>query len=104
MFFLLRHMYFWDSMYGRTANLAVFLADLRAVNGFDEAMVGYGAEDTDIIQRLNNLGLKRNYAKCMAVCYHLYHKRLTMTKTNFKQYERNHQLVRCVKGMESFGS
>ncbi len=55
-------------------NMAFWKSDLVAVNGFDESFVGWGREDSDIVARLLNAGLKRKNLKWAAVCFHLFHK------------------------------
>lgn len=84
---------------GRSVNMAAFLSDLKTVNGFDSGMVGYGLEDTDIIIRLVNLGLKRKWAKFQAIEYHLYHKEGTFEKSNRILLERNNRRVACSNGI-----
>lgn len=53
--------------------MAMYLSDFKLINGFNEDMVGWGMEDTDMINRLNNNGIKRKFAKFRAIEYHLYH-------------------------------
>ncbi len=48
--------------------------DLQAQNGFDEAFVGWGHEDQDMVRRLYGAGLKRIDARGALVVYHLWHK------------------------------
>lgn len=84
---------------GRSANMAAFMSDLKAVNGFDADMVGYGLEDTDIIVRLVNLGLKRKWAKFQAIEYHLYHKEKPFAGDNRPLLEKNKGKVRCDNGI-----
>ena len=54
-------------------NLAFWKDDLVAVNGFDERFIGWGREDSDIVVRLLNFGVRRRNLKGLAVCYHLFH-------------------------------
>ena len=85
---------------GRTVNMAAFMSDLKAVNGFDSDMVGYGLEDTDIIVRLVNLGLRRKWAKFQAIEFHLYHKEKSFAKENRPLLDRNNRKVKCKNGIE----
>lgn len=87
----------WDK--GRGANMAMFLDDLKAVNGFDADMVGYGLEDTDIIVRLVNLGLRRKWAKFQAIEYHLYHKEKSFAEANRPLLRSNANRTRCTNGI-----
>lgn len=81
--FITRYMYCWKPLYGRGANMAMWRADLEKINGFDEKIKGYGVEDIDIFNRLENCGIKKKYAQFCAIEYHLYHKRGTVATTNF---------------------
>ncbi len=73
--FLTKYMYSWKPLYGRGANMAMWADDLKRVNGFDEAITGYGGEDIDLFNRLLNSGVKKKYAKFCAIEYHIWHKR-----------------------------
>lgn len=57
----------------RGANVAFFKSDLLKVNGFNEAFVGWGREDTEIVVRLLNAGVRRKNIKFNANVLHLYH-------------------------------
>ncbi len=57
----------------RSCNMGLFRDDLVAVNGFNEAFIGWGREDSELVVRLYNYGLKRKNHSFMAVCYHLWH-------------------------------
>lgn len=87
-------------LYGRSCNMAAFMSDLRSVNGFDASLEGYGYEDTDIIARLNNLGLKKKFAKFRAIQYHLYHKEKAFVPDNEVVLKRNMGIVACKNGIE----
>ena len=85
---------------GRGANMAMFMSDLKAVNGFDSGMVGYGFEDTDLIGRLVNLGLKRKWAKFKAIEFHLYHEEKGFEHQNKPLLKQNKGKIRCENGIE----
>jgi len=57
----------------RGCNLAIWRADLVAVNGYNEAYVGWGREDSDLSLRLMNRGVGRLDVRGWAICYHLWH-------------------------------
>ena len=57
----------------RGCNLAYWRADFLAVNGYDEAYVGWGREDTDLVVRFQRLGLRRRFFKLRGVGFHLHH-------------------------------
>lgn len=58
----------------RGCNFSFWKKDFINVNGYNEDMTGWGKEDTELSVRLMNNGLKKHQIKCLAVCYHLYHK------------------------------
>lgn len=58
----------------RGCNMAFFLDDVIQVNGFNSEFVGWGREDSEFVERMFNLGVKRHNVKYSAIAYHLYHK------------------------------
>ena len=75
--------------HARSCHMAFWKADFIRVNGFEENFVGWGFEDSEFIQRLYNVGVKRRNAKLMAPAVHLYHpeKRDDQTAVNWKQLQ-----------------
>jgi glycosyltransferase involved in cell wall biosynthesis len=57
----------------RGCNLGIWREDLVHVNGYNEAFVGWGREDSELCLRLMNQGVRRLDARGWAVCYHLWH-------------------------------
>jgi len=57
----------------RGCNLAIWRADLVLVNGYNEAFVGWGREDSELAVRLMNAGRTRLDLRGRALCYHLWH-------------------------------
>lgn len=63
-----------DTLKGiKTCNFALYKEDAYKVNGFNEAFVGWGREDSEFAVRLMNAGIKRRDVKFHAIAYHLYH-------------------------------
>ncbi|WP_073232672.1 glycosyltransferase family 2 protein [Pedobacter caeni] len=60
-------------MYVRGCNMAFWKADLVKVNGYNEAIVGWGREDSELAVRLSNSGIKKRILKFGAVTFHIYH-------------------------------
>lgn len=58
----------------RGCNMAMYRADLLAVNGFNEQIVGWGREDSELAARLFAYGLRRREAPFAAMVFHLWHK------------------------------
>lgn len=59
--------------YAKGCNMAYWLEDMLAVNGYDESFVGWGREDSDLIVRLLSKGCFLRRVKMSAVQYHIYH-------------------------------
>ncbi len=57
----------------KACNQGFWRDDLLAVNGFDEAMTGWGAEDKELCARLENSGVRRQTLLFAAVAWHLDH-------------------------------
>jgi glycosyltransferase involved in cell wall biosynthesis len=58
----------------RGCNISYWRDDIVRVNGYDEDMEGWGREDTELIARLMNSGVRRRNLKFAAVSYHLHHR------------------------------
>jgi glycosyltransferase involved in cell wall biosynthesis len=55
-------------------NMAFWREDLFAVNGFDEAYIGWGTgEDSDVATRIYHLGHRRKFVYGRAITFHLNH-------------------------------
>ena len=82
--------------------MAMFFNDFKLINGFNEDMVGWGMEDTDIINRLNNNGLKRKFAKFRAIEYHLFHNERERNEENISLLDNliKSNNKRCQHGLE----
>jgi len=62
--------------YVRGCNMAFWKTDLLKVNGYNESIVGWGREDSEIAVRLINSGIKKRILKFGAVVFHIYHSEL----------------------------
>jgi glycosyltransferase involved in cell wall biosynthesis len=61
----------WQGAKG--CNLAIWKKDYWAVNGFDESFEGWGYEDSDLVVRLQHLGVKRMTGRFACPVIHLWH-------------------------------
>lgn len=59
---------------GRGCNFAFWKEDFVKVNGYNEDMVGWGFEDSELAIRMLNAGTGKQILKLGAVCYHVWHK------------------------------
>jgi len=72
----------------RGCNMGFLKKDLLSVNGFNQGFKGWGREDSEIVVRLYNYGIKRKEHPFRAICYHLWHKENTR-----EAIESNEQLL-----------
>jgi O-antigen ligase len=56
-----------------SCNVSFWRRDLLRVNGFNEQMEGYGAEDRELAARMHNAGVRRRQLKWAALATHLEH-------------------------------
>lgn len=84
-------------------NLGIWRSDLDAINGFDESFTGWGGEDSDLGNRLYNLGCQRKFVYGRAIIYHLNHPKLSRERfpANLEKLEhtRSAKSIRCDKGL-----
>lgn len=57
----------------RGCNLSYWRNDFIAVNGYDEAMEGWGREDSEFVLRLLNNGVEGKRLRYGGIVYHIYH-------------------------------
>jgi len=58
----------------RGCNFSIFKDEIIKVNGFNENFILWGREDSEFVQRLYNIGVKKQLLKFSGIQYHLYHK------------------------------
>jgi glycosyltransferase involved in cell wall biosynthesis len=57
----------------RGCNMSFWKGDFIKINGFNEALVGWGIDDSEMTQRLHNIGIEGKRLKQCAITYHIYH-------------------------------
>lgn len=91
-----------------SCNMSFWRADLERVNGFDEAMEGYGSEDLELGARLENAGVARRQLKFAALAVHLHHTSrapddpddLSMPNNRILRDTRINRRTRCERGLD----
>jgi glycosyltransferase involved in cell wall biosynthesis len=58
----------------RGCNMSFWKEDFIKINGFNEDLVGWGIDDSEMIQRMHNIGIKGKRLKYTGIAYHIYHK------------------------------
>jgi glycosyltransferase involved in cell wall biosynthesis len=88
----------------KACNQGFWRDDLLAVNGFDEAMTGWGSEDKELCARLENAGVRRQTLLFAAVAWHLDHppaprSRAAANRDHWRETVRL-RLTRCASGID----
>jgi len=91
-----------------SCNMSFWRKDLLRVNGFDERMEGYGAEDRELAARLGNAGVKRRQLKWGALALHLEHSSRAQPDVDDMSLPNNRlfratveqRITRCERGMD----
>jgi glycosyltransferase involved in cell wall biosynthesis len=95
-----------DLVGAKTCNLALWRADLLAINGFDEEFVGWGYEDSDLVQRLFHLGRRRRSTRWAVPVLHLWHESQDRSRerANFARLERTRagKATRARRGIDQY--
>lgn len=90
----------------RGCNMSFWKKDIVAVNGYNESISGWGREDTELVIRLYNKGLKRVFFKLQGIVYHLYHKEFDRSRLTQNdevvEYTLKEKLTRCDKGIDQY--
>jgi glycosyltransferase involved in cell wall biosynthesis len=58
----------------RGCNMSFWKKNFLKVNGFNENLVGWGIDDSEMIQRLLNIGVTGKRLKFRGIAFHIYHK------------------------------
>jgi len=89
----------------KSCNMGFWRDDLLRLNGFNEAMTGWGREDTELAIRAFHAGLLRRDVRFSALATHLYHptRKRIVDNPNDRVVEdtRARGLVRCELGVEA---
>jgi glycosyltransferase involved in cell wall biosynthesis len=90
----------------RGCNMGYWKKDFIAVNGYNEAQTGWGLEDTDLVMRFYNSGLKRTYFKLRGIVYHLWHAEKSRDNVAANhlilQKTIREKAVRCENGVQQY--
>lgn len=89
----------------KSCNMAFWRDDLLRLNGFNEAMTGWGREDTELVIRAFHAGLFRRDVRFSALATHLHHRTRKQVINNpndrIVDETRARTLIRCEKGLEA---
>ena len=87
----------------RSCNMSFWRDDAFKVNGFNEAFVGWGREDSEFVVRLAHAGVERKNLKYLALVFHLYHpenSRKSLPRNDrILQESISSKIIRCENGL-----
>jgi len=90
----------------RGCNLGIWREDLVRTNGYNEAFVGWGREDSELAVRLINSGVQRQDVRGRALCYHLWHPPASRTglpaNDELLEQARRANATRCALGLDQY--
>jgi len=90
----------------RGCNVSYWRSDVIAVNGYNEDFEGWGREDSDLVIRMSNLGVKAKRIRYAGIVYHIYHKVNSQHNLQFNDsiQERTirEKIIRCEKGIGQY--
>lgn len=75
----------------RGCNLSYWRSDFLAVNGYDETMEGWGREDSELVLRMLNSGVKGKRLRYGGIIYHIHHPE--KSKAHLKENDKIQQLT-----------
>lgn len=90
----------------RGCNVSFWRDDFLAINGYNEDYEGWGREDSDLVIRMANSGVKAKRLRYSGIVYHLHHK--INSKENFELNDRMQQetiakkIVRIQNGVDQY--
>lgn len=73
--------------YVKGCNMAFWKSNLLQVNGYNEAITGWGREDSELAIRLINAGVRKKFLKMGGIAYHMHHEHVS------REEERRNTLI-----------
>jgi len=90
----------------RGCNVSFWRKEFIAINGYNEAYEGWGREDSDLVIRLGNLGVKAKRLRYAGIVYHIHHKvnsRDNFDYNNKLQLETiKNKIIKCPLGVDQY--
>ncbi|MDN6280731.1 MAG: glycosyltransferase family 2 protein [Psychroflexus sp.] len=90
----------------RGCNMSFWREDFIKVNGFNENLVGWGIDDSEMIQRLHNIRIVGKRLKFAGIAYHIYHKEQSKSHIDInreiEEQTTEKKLTYCEKGVDQF--
>ncbi len=90
----------------RGCNMSFWRSDFIKINGFNENLVGWGIDDSEMIERLHNLEIKGKRLKFAGIAYHIYHQEQSKshieTNHEIELKTKENKLTFIEKGVDQF--
>lgn len=90
----------------RGCNMAFWREDLVTVNGYNEAMTGWGHEDAELVARLRNYGYAQHTLKFAGFVFHIYHPYSSRESEPVNHAiwlaALNGRSIRCERGLDQY--
>lgn len=103
---ILKSIYGRDKGYLRGCNFAAWFSDFKKINGYNEDFFGWGKEDSELVSRLNNVGVEKMFLKFAGVVYHLYHELNNRERCNenikLLQKTKDEAMTWCDNGIDKY--
>lgn len=90
----------------RGCNVSYWRDDFIAINGYNEDFEGWGREDSDLVIRMGNNGVKAKRIRYAGIVFHIHHK--INSKQNFELNDKIQnetilkKTIRVVKGIDQY--
>jgi len=90
----------------RGCNVSFWKKDIIAVNGYNENFIGWGREDSELILRMINNGVKGKRLRYKGIIYHIWHE--IKSKTNLEKNDLmqdktiKEKIVFCENGIDKY--
>ncbi|WP_417887209.1 glycosyltransferase family 2 protein [Zunongwangia sp.] len=90
----------------RGCNFSFWREDFLKVNGYNEAISGWGKEDSEFAIRLLNTGIIGKRIRYNAIVYHIWHpeecRNKVKTNENLENKTKEKRLTKCEKGVSRY--
>lgn len=90
----------------RGCNVSFWRDDFISINGYNEGFEGWGREDSDLVIRLGNNGVKGKRIRYAGIVFHIYHEINSREKLEFNDEIQSETIskktVRIVNGVDQY--
>ena len=90
----------------RGCNVSYWKKDFIAVNGYNQDMTGWGREDSELMVRMMNNGVKSRRIRYSGIVFHIWHKIFSKHNLNkndvIQQKAIEEKIKRCKNGVDDY--